>query len=317
MKDTCNYPDGTFIGIITDIQTVEKPYPSVTVTAALAINGKIAKHQKCFNKPFTNGREAFQNFCEEFDLFSDRTEHRNDYVLELDYAIGTPCTAVLSSDRGFESITPLGDTDLKIAFGLDDCYEKIRWFQPETYCTEKDMANLAPEIREQRLQLKRDLMLIKSVSYQKAEREIPALFQNYRRFPPLQLHRPCAGFIEKIQLKKDRFRPEELTLYCYVTLIDRGHIVHKDYYINRIRSVGRGDYEHFCATLGLLYEEDNPNEQIDLCELHNACFVPLTIYLYQSPKSGNLYVNRLMKYSSANFQDEMDMMQFVWAYEHY
>ena len=42
MKDTCNYPDGTFIGIITDIQTVEKPYPSVTVTAALAINGKIA-----------------------------------------------------------------------------------------------------------------------------------------------------------------------------------------------------------------------------------------------------------------------------------
>ena len=160
MKDTCNYPDGTFIGIITDIQTVEKPYPSVTVTAALAINGKIAKHQKCFNKPFTNGREAFQNFCEEFDLFSDRTEHRNDYVLELDYAIGTPCTAVLSSDRGFESITPLGDTDLKIAFGLDDCYEKIRWFQPETYCTEKDMANLAPEIREQRLQLKRDLMLI-------------------------------------------------------------------------------------------------------------------------------------------------------------
>ena len=122
-----------------------------------------------------------------------------------------------------------------------------------------------------------------------------------------------AGFIEKIQLKKDRFRPEELTLYCYVTLIDRGHIVHKDYYINRIRSVGRGDYEHFCATLGLLYEEDNPNEQIDLCELHNACFVPLTIYLYQSPKSGNLYVNRLMKYSSANFQDEMDMMQFVWA----
>ena len=275
MKDTCNYPDGTFIGIITDIQTVEKPYPSVTVTAALAINGKIAKHQKCFNKPFTTGREAFQNFCEEFDLFSDRTEHRNDYVLELDYAIGTPCTAVLSSDRGFESITPLGDTDLKIAFGLDDCYEKIRWFQPETYCTEKDMANLAPEIREQRLQLKRDLMLIKSVSYQKAEREIPALFQNYR------------------------------------------HIVHKDYYINRIRSVGRGDYEHFCATLGLLYEEDNPNEQIDLCELHNACFVPLTIYLYQSPKSGNLYVNRLMKYSSANFQDEMDMMQFVWAYEHY
>lgn len=229
MKDTCNYPDGTFIGIITDIQTVEKPYPSVTVTAALAIDGKIAKHQKCFNKPFTNGREAFQNFCEEFDLFSDRTEHRNDYVLELDYAIGTPCTAVLSSDRGFESITPLGDTDLKIAFGLDDCYEKIRWFQPETYCTEKDMANLAPEIREQRLQLKRDLMLIKSVSYQKAEREIPALFQNYRRFPPLQLHRPCAGFIEKIQLKKDRFRPEELTLYCYVTLIDRGHIVHKDY----------------------------------------------------------------------------------------
>ena len=184
MKDTCNYPDGTFIGIITDIQTVEKPYPSVTVTAALAIDGKIAKHQKCFNKPFTNGREAFQNFCEEFDLFSDRTEHRNDYVLELDYAIGTPCTAVLSSDRGFESITPLGDTDLKIAFGLDDCYEKIRWFQPETYCTEKDMANLAPEIREQRLQLKRDLMLIKSVSYQKAEREIPALFQNYRRFPP-------------------------------------------------------------------------------------------------------------------------------------
>ena len=163
MKDTCNYPDGTFIGIITDIQTVEKPYPSVTVTAALAINGKIAKHQKCFNKPFTNGREAFQNFCEEFDLFSDRTEHRNDYVLELDYAIGTSCTAVLSSDRGFESITPLGDTDLKIAFGLDDCYEKIRWFQPETYCTEKDMANLAPEIREQRLQLKRDLMLIKSV----------------------------------------------------------------------------------------------------------------------------------------------------------
>ena len=69
MKDTCNYPDGTFIGIITDIQTVEKPYSSVTVTAALAINGKIAKHQKCFNKPFTNGREAFQNFCEEFDLF--------------------------------------------------------------------------------------------------------------------------------------------------------------------------------------------------------------------------------------------------------
>ena len=138
MKDTCNYPDGTFIGIITDIQTVEKPYPSVTVTAALAINGKIAKHQKCFNKPFTTGREAFQNFCEEFDLFSDRTEHRNDYVLELDYAIGTPCTAVLSSDRGFESITPLGDTDLKIAFGLDDCYEKIRWFQPETYCTEKE-----------------------------------------------------------------------------------------------------------------------------------------------------------------------------------
>ena len=101
MKDTCNYPDGTFIGIITDIQTVEKPYSSVTVTAALAINGKIAKHQKCFNKPFTNGREAFQNFCEEFDLFSDRTEHRNDYVLELDYAIGTPCTAVLSLDRGF------------------------------------------------------------------------------------------------------------------------------------------------------------------------------------------------------------------------
>ena len=88
-------------------------------------------------------------------------------------------------------------------------------------------------------------------------------------------------------------------------------------YINRIRSVGRGDYEHFCATLGLLYEEDNPNELIDLCELHNACFIPLTIYLYQSPKSGNLYVNRLMKYSSANFQDEMDMMQFVWAYEHY
>lgn len=283
MKDTCNYPDGTFIGIITDIQTVEKPYPSVTVTAALAVDGKISEHQKCFNKPFTNGREAFQNFCEEFDLFSDRTEHRNDYVLELDYAIGTPCTAVLSSDRGFESITPLGDTDLKIAFGLDDCYEKIRWFQPETYCTEKDMANLAPEIREQRL----------------------------------QLHRPCAGFIEKIQLKKDRFRPEELTLYCYVAIIDRGHIVHKDYYINRIRSVGRGDYEHFCATLGLLYEEDNPNELIDLCELHNACFVPLTIYLYQSPKSGNLYVNRLMKYSSANFQDEMDMMQFVWAYEHY
>lgn len=317
MKDTCNYPDGTFIGIITDIQTVEKPYPSVTVTAALTVDGKIAKHQKCFNKPFTNGREAFQNFCEEFDLFSDRTEHRNDYVLELNYAIGTPCTAVLSSDRGFESITPLGDTDLKIAFGLDDCYEKIRWFQPETYCTEKDMANLAPEIREQRLQLKRDLMLIKSVSYQKAEREIPALFQNYRRFPPLQLHRPCAGFIEKIQLKKDRFRPEELTLYCYVAIIDRGHIVHRDYYINRIRSVGRGDYEHFCATLGLLYEEDNPNELIDLCELHNACFVPLTIYLYQSPKSGNLYVNRLMKYSSANFQDEMDMMQFVWAYEHY
>ena len=98
------------------------------------------------------------------------------------------------------------------------------------------MANLAPEIREQRLQLKRDLMLIKSVSYQKAEREIPALFQNYRRFPPLQLHRPCAGFIEKIQLKKDHFRPEELTLYCYIALIDRGH---KDYYINRIRSVGR------------------------------------------------------------------------------
>ena len=179
------------------------------------------------------------------------------------------------------------------------------------------MANLAPEIREQRLQLKRDLMLIKSVSYQKAEREIPALFQNYRRFPPLQLHRPCAGFIEKIQLKKDLFHPEELTLYCYVALIDRGHIVHKDYYINRIRSIGRGDYEHFCATLGLLYEEDNPNEQIDLRELHNACFVPLTIYLYQSPKSGNLYVNRLMKYSSANFQDEMDMMQFVWAYEYY
>ena len=118
MKDTCNYPDGTFIGIITDIQTVEKPYPSVTVTAALAVDGKIAKHQKCFNKPFTNGREAFQNFCEEFDLFSDRTEHRNDYVLELDYVIGTSCTAVLSSDRGFESITPLGDTDLKIAFGL-------------------------------------------------------------------------------------------------------------------------------------------------------------------------------------------------------
>ena len=170
MKDTCNYPDGTFIGIITDIQTVEKPYPSVTVTAALAIDSKIAEHQKCFNNPFTNGREAFQNFCEEFDLFSDRTEHRNDYVLELDYAIGTSCTAVLSSDRGFESITPLGDTDLKIAFGLDDCYEKIRWFQPETYCTEKDMANLAPEIREQRLQLKRDLMLIKSVSYQKADR---------------------------------------------------------------------------------------------------------------------------------------------------
>ena len=81
MKDTCNYPDGTFIGIITDIQTVEKPYPSVTVTAALTVDGKIAKHQKCFNKPFTNGREAFQNFCEEFDLFSDRTEHRNDYVL--------------------------------------------------------------------------------------------------------------------------------------------------------------------------------------------------------------------------------------------
>lgn len=127
MKDTCNYPDGTFIGIITDIQTVEKPYPSVTVTAALTVDGKIAKHQKCFNKPFTNGREAFQNFCEEFDLFSDRTEHRNDYVLELNYAIGTPCTAVLSSDRGFESNTPLGDTDLKIAFGLDDCYEKIRW----------------------------------------------------------------------------------------------------------------------------------------------------------------------------------------------
>lgn len=127
MKDTCNYPDGTFIGIITDIQTVEKPYPSVTVTAALAVDGKISEHQKCFNKPFTNGREAFQNFCEEFDLFSDRTEHRNDYVLELDYAIGTSCTAVLSSDRGFESITPLGDTDLKIAFGLDDCYEKIRW----------------------------------------------------------------------------------------------------------------------------------------------------------------------------------------------
>ena len=72
-------------------------------------------------------------------------------------------------------------------------------------------------------------MLIKSVSYQKAEREIPALFQNYRRFPPLQLHRPCAGFIEKIQLKKDRFRPEELTLYCYVAIIDRGHIVHRDY----------------------------------------------------------------------------------------
>lgn len=145
MKDTCNYPDGTFIGIITDIQTVEKPYPSVTITAALAVDGKISEHQKCFNKPFTNGREAFQNFCEEFDLFSDRTEHRNDYVLELDYAIGTPCTAVLSSDRGFESITPLGDTDLKIAFGLDDRYEKIRWFQPETYCTEKDMANLAPD----------------------------------------------------------------------------------------------------------------------------------------------------------------------------
>lgn len=38
MKDTCNYPDGTFIGIITDIQTVEKPYPSVTVTAALAVD---------------------------------------------------------------------------------------------------------------------------------------------------------------------------------------------------------------------------------------------------------------------------------------
>ena len=69
MKDTCNYPDGTFIGIITDIQTVEKPYPSVTVTAALAVDGKISEHQKCFNKPFTNGREAFQNFCEEFDLF--------------------------------------------------------------------------------------------------------------------------------------------------------------------------------------------------------------------------------------------------------
>ena len=60
MKDTCNYPDGTFIGIITDIQTVEKPYPSVTVTAALAVDGKISEHQKCFNKPFTNGREAFQ-----------------------------------------------------------------------------------------------------------------------------------------------------------------------------------------------------------------------------------------------------------------
>ena len=62
MKDTRNYPDGTFIGIITDIQTVEKPYPSVTVTAALAINGKIAKHQKCFNKPFTNGRGSIPEF---------------------------------------------------------------------------------------------------------------------------------------------------------------------------------------------------------------------------------------------------------------
>lgn len=51
MKDTCNYPDGTFIGIITDIQTVEKPYPSVTVTAALTVDGKIAKHRNVSTSP--------------------------------------------------------------------------------------------------------------------------------------------------------------------------------------------------------------------------------------------------------------------------
>lgn len=142
-------PEGKFIGIITKVEIKKKHKHYAVMVSVVIWNGKIFKtFKKEYKKIFTNGREVFQNFCEDFDLIVNNNDA---FRLELENAIGCYCYATFNDYNGFDEIIPAeenktGNLDPVKIFSntplywdidnIPDCIKNYRFFlgYEEEYC---------------------------------------------------------------------------------------------------------------------------------------------------------------------------------------
>lgn len=102
-----NMPDGEYIGVISDIK-VDKHKNSYCIKVRVHIwdDAEVQTYVKSFRTIFGLGREKFQKFCDNFELYDE------DYRLDLSQALGKMCIAVFDSYRGFNKIKPARKNDL-------------------------------------------------------------------------------------------------------------------------------------------------------------------------------------------------------------
>ncbi len=103
-----NMPDGEYIGVISDIKATKrsKRY-CIDVKVNIWENDSLQTYIKSFRTIFGLGREKFQEFCDDFELYDE------DYRLDLSKALGKVCIAEFDLHNGFNKIKPARKKDVK------------------------------------------------------------------------------------------------------------------------------------------------------------------------------------------------------------
>lgn len=213
-------PEGKFIGLITKIETEKKnEHYSVIISVTIWDSQNFDTFKKEYKKIFTNGRAAFQQFCEDFELIA---ESGDDYKLDLENVAGCFCYASFNPYNGFEKIIPAeknktGNLDPDKIFKDIPVYNEIK--------------NLPACIKNYRFFLR-------------CEKG----YENEIEYP---------GIIRSCRIMPDRNNCNYETLCITVSVLNGCQIKNFCYYLNGINEYSSYDYFLLAEDFGIIDDDNN------------------------------------------------------------
>lgn len=271
-------PRGRYSGMISGIKITD--HDSVEVVVHFFMNRRIVKIRKEFIKIFTRGRDAFQLFCESFELFKQVEDEYGgyEYELALEEALGYYCIISFAEDG-----------EITIVSGLSGHYSK----------DELDT-------------------IFEKVSFAETVENVPLEIQKYFPFPCISNIDPYGteylGFITHIEDFENTEEPDDLTLRVTVRVFNGGKVSIRYYYLNRIFTNGEHETEEFFNYFGTDYYS---YEADWLKTLKKIIKTPLSVSLYKAQKSGRTYVKSLEPYNFRNEHEKKQIKDFFDSYRHF